>query len=89
MFSLYFQINLLHVMHDLVQNFSTSLLASPLRDRLQLLAGLELPMASPSFVSHLVFKLLQSRFNFRQLRFLVSTEVNVSIQSEHRKWLLK
>ena len=72
-------------MQDLEQNFSTSLLASPLRDRLHFLAVLELPIARPSFVSHLLFIVWQERRNFLQLRLLFSTERNLSIQPEHRK----
>ena len=77
--------NLLQVMHVLVQNSLTSLLATPRRDRLQLLFNLDLPMATSTFVSHLSFNCGHVVVIFLQLRFVLITEGSVSIQPEHRK----
>lgn len=81
--------NLLQVMHVLVQNSLTSFSAFPRSDRLQLLAGLELPIATPSFLSHLCDSFGQVILNLLQLRFCVITEGNISIQPEYEKRVLK
>ena len=78
----YFQRNLPQVMHVLVQNSLTSLLATPRRDRLQLLFNLDLPMATSIFVSHLSFNCGHVVVIFLQLRFVLITEGSVSIQPE-------
>ena len=72
--------NLLHVMHVLGQNSLTSLFASTRRDRLHILAALEFPMATPSFVSHLSISCRQVIFSFLHFWFCVITEGSVSIQ---------
>ena len=69
-------------MHVLVQNSLTSLLATPRRDRLQLLFSLDFPMATSIFVLHLSFRLGHVIVIFLQLRFVLITEGSVSIQPE-------
>ena len=80
--------NLLQVKHVLAQKSPTSLLASPRSDRLQPLAGLEFPMATPSFVPHSFFRFVHVRRNFLQLRFSSIAEGNSSLQPEQRKGYL-
>ena len=82
------QMNLLQVKHVSVQKLPTSFLASPRSGLLHLLAGLEFPIATPSFLSHACFSLVQVRANFLQLGFSSMTEGNLSIQPEHRNGCL-